>query len=177
MKEILNRLINQETISKEEAKKVLVNISKGVYNTSQIASFLTVYMMRSISVEELDGFREALLDLCLSIDISDFNAVNGQFAIAGQNSLFCVHATTANNTAFPIITKVNTTTLSFHTFSTSEGSMLDASNRLTVISDDQVMFSEMATDSFYEYYIDVVNRAEEAMVVTEASIVGLQTLD
>ena len=76
MKEILNRLINQETISKEEAKKVLVNISKGVYNTSQIASFLTVYMMRSISVEELDGFREALLDLCLSIDLSDFNAVD-----------------------------------------------------------------------------------------------------
>ena len=76
MKEILNRLINQETISKEEAKKVLVNISKGVYNTSQIASFLTVYMMRSISVEELDGFREALLDLCMAIDLSDFNAVD-----------------------------------------------------------------------------------------------------
>lgn len=76
MKEILNRLINQETISKEEAKKVLVNISKGDYNTSQIASFLTVYMMRSISVEELDGFREALLDLCLPVDLSDFNAVD-----------------------------------------------------------------------------------------------------
>ncbi|MGI9530838.1 anthranilate phosphoribosyltransferase [Lutimonas sp.] len=76
MKEILNRLINQETISKEEAKKVLVNISKGSYNNSQIASFLTVYMMRSISVEELAGFREALLDLCLSIDLSDFNAVD-----------------------------------------------------------------------------------------------------
>ncbi len=76
MKEILNRLINQETISKEEAKKVLVNISKGVYNNSQIASFLTVYMMRSISVEELAGFREALLDLCLSIDLSDFNTVD-----------------------------------------------------------------------------------------------------
>ena len=76
MKEILNRLINQETISKEEAKKVLVNISKGIYNNSQIASFLTVYMMRSISVEELAGFREALLDLCLSIDLSDFNTVD-----------------------------------------------------------------------------------------------------
>jgi anthranilate phosphoribosyltransferase len=76
MKEILNRLINQETISKEEAKKVLVNISKGVYNNSQIASFLTVYMMRSISVEELAGFREALLDLCLSINLSDFNTVD-----------------------------------------------------------------------------------------------------
>jgi len=76
MKEILNRLINQETISKTEAKKVLVNISKGVYNTSQIASFLTVYMMRSISVEELDGFREALLELCLPIDLSDYNTID-----------------------------------------------------------------------------------------------------
>ncbi len=76
MKEILNRLINQETISKKEAKNVLVNISKGVYNNSQIASFLTVYMMRSISVEELDGFREALLDLCLPVNLSDFNTID-----------------------------------------------------------------------------------------------------
>ena len=76
MKEILNRLINQETISKKEAKEVLKNISAGMYNTSQIASFLTVYMMRSISVEELDGFREALLELCLPIDLSEFNAID-----------------------------------------------------------------------------------------------------
>lgn len=76
MKEILNRLINQETISKQEAKEVLVNISKGIYNTSQIASFLTVYMMRSVSVEELDGFREALLELCLPVDLSDFNTID-----------------------------------------------------------------------------------------------------
>ena len=76
MKEILNRLINQEKISKQEAKNVLVNISNGKYNNNQIASFLTVYMMRSISVEELDGFREALLDLCLSIDLSEFNTID-----------------------------------------------------------------------------------------------------
>ncbi len=76
MKEILNRLINQEKISKQEAKDVLVNISNGNYNNSQIASFLTVYMMRSISVDELDGFREALLDLCLHIDLSDFNTID-----------------------------------------------------------------------------------------------------
>jgi len=76
MKEILNRLINQEKITKEEAKNVLVNISKGDYNTSQIASFLTVYMMRSISIDELDGFREALLDLCLHIDLSAYNTVD-----------------------------------------------------------------------------------------------------
>lgn len=76
MKEILNRLINQETISKNEANEVLKNISKDSYNPSQIASFLTVYMMRSISVEELDGFREALLEMCLPVDLSDFNAVD-----------------------------------------------------------------------------------------------------
>ena len=68
MKHILNRLINHETISKEEAKNVLVNISNGEYNQSQIASFLTVYMMRSITVNELEGFRDALLDLCLAVD-------------------------------------------------------------------------------------------------------------
>ncbi len=76
MKEILNRLINQETISKKEANEVLKNISKDNYNPSQIASFLTVYMMRSISVEELDGFREALLEMCLPVDLSDFNAID-----------------------------------------------------------------------------------------------------
>jgi len=76
MKEILNRLINQEKITKKEAKNVLVNISNGKYNNSQIASFLTVYMMRSISVDELDGFREALLELCLPIDLSEFNTVD-----------------------------------------------------------------------------------------------------
>ncbi|WP_117879869.1 anthranilate phosphoribosyltransferase [Aureibaculum luteum] len=76
MKQILNRLINHETISKEEAKNVLVNISKGEYNPSQIASFLTVYMMRSITVEELEGFRDALLDLCLAVDFSDYNTID-----------------------------------------------------------------------------------------------------
>ena len=76
MRELLNRLINHETISKQEAKKVLVNISKGDYNQSQIASFLTVYMMRSITLEELEGFRDALLELCLAVDFSDYNAID-----------------------------------------------------------------------------------------------------
>jgi len=76
MKKLLNRLINHETISKEEAKSVLVNISKGDYNTSQIAAFLTVYMMRSITLDELEGFRDALLDLCLAVDLSDYNPVD-----------------------------------------------------------------------------------------------------
>jgi len=76
MKQILNRLINHESISSEEAKEVLVNISKGVYNQSQIASFLTVYMMRNITLEELKGFRDALLELCIPIDLKEFDAID-----------------------------------------------------------------------------------------------------
>ncbi|WP_340076804.1 anthranilate phosphoribosyltransferase [Leptobacterium sp. I13] len=76
MKELLNRLINHETISKEEAKAVLVNISKGEYNTSQIAAFLTVYMMRSITIEELEGFRDALLELCVAIDFNGYETID-----------------------------------------------------------------------------------------------------
>lgn len=76
MKQILNRLINQESISTEEAKRVLVNISLGQYNQSQIASFLTVYMMRSITLEELEGFRDALLELCIPVNLSDFDPID-----------------------------------------------------------------------------------------------------
>ncbi len=76
MKHILNRLINHETISKEEANGVLVNISKGAYNQSQIASFLTVFMMRSITIEELEGFRDALLELCIAVDLSEYNPID-----------------------------------------------------------------------------------------------------
>jgi len=76
MKNILNRLINHEILTKEEAKDVLVNISSGSYNPSQISAFLTVYMMRSISIEELAGFREALLELCIRVDLSAYNTID-----------------------------------------------------------------------------------------------------
>jgi anthranilate phosphoribosyltransferase len=76
MKQILNRLINQESISSEEAKQVLVNISKGDYNQSQIASFLTVYMMRSITIDELQGFRDALLELCIPVHLDGYNTID-----------------------------------------------------------------------------------------------------
>ncbi|MFC0606021.1 anthranilate phosphoribosyltransferase [Winogradskyella pulchriflava] len=76
MKQLLNRLINQESISSEEAKDVLVNISLGKYNQSQIASFLTVYMMRSITIEELRGFRDALLELCIPVNLEGYNTID-----------------------------------------------------------------------------------------------------
>ncbi|MEM9687548.1 MAG: anthranilate phosphoribosyltransferase, partial [Bacteroidota bacterium] len=67
---------SHETISKQEAKEVLLNISKGIYNPSQIAAFLTVYMMRSITTEELEGFRDALLTLCVAVDLEEYNAID-----------------------------------------------------------------------------------------------------
>jgi anthranilate phosphoribosyltransferase len=76
MKAILNQLIRHEQLSKEQARQVIINIAEGHYNTSEIASFLTVFMMRSISLEELEGFRTALLELCIHVDLSEFNAID-----------------------------------------------------------------------------------------------------
>ncbi|MDC0106575.1 anthranilate phosphoribosyltransferase, partial [bacterium] len=76
MKHVLNRLINHETISSEEAKQILINISKGDYNQSQIAAFLTIFMMRTVTLEELKGFRDALLELCIPVDLSAYNPID-----------------------------------------------------------------------------------------------------
>ncbi len=76
MKTILNRLISHEQLTKAEARQMIINIADDNYNSSQIASFLTVYMMRSISLDELEGFREALLELCLAVDLSEFETID-----------------------------------------------------------------------------------------------------
>jgi anthranilate phosphoribosyltransferase len=76
MKTVLNRLIQHEKLSKAEARQIIINIADNQYSPSQIASFLTVYMMRSISLDELEGFRTALLELCLAVDLSDFNTID-----------------------------------------------------------------------------------------------------
>lgn len=76
MKEILNRLINNQTLSREEAKEVLTGLATGQYNNSQVASFLTVYLMRAIQVQELEGFRDAMLELCNSVDLEGYDAID-----------------------------------------------------------------------------------------------------
>ena len=76
MKAILNQLIEYEQLTSENARQVIINIAEGKYNPSQIAAFLTVFMMRSISLEELEGFRNALLELCNEVDLSQFNAID-----------------------------------------------------------------------------------------------------
>ncbi|MGZ4057221.1 MAG: anthranilate phosphoribosyltransferase [Bacteroidia bacterium] len=67
MKELLNNLFEHRTLTSEEAKEVLVNIASERYNTSQVAAFMSVFLMRSITVQELSGFRDAMLDLCLKV--------------------------------------------------------------------------------------------------------------
>ena len=67
MKEIFNELIDHRSLTKESAKKVLVELASGKYNPSQMAAFMTVYMMRSITVDELQGFRDAMLELCIPV--------------------------------------------------------------------------------------------------------------
>lgn len=76
MKAILNHLFEYKTLTKDQAKETLIGIGKGNYNSSQIASFLTVYMMRSIRVEELEGFRDAMLELCLPVDLFSYDAMD-----------------------------------------------------------------------------------------------------
>jgi len=76
MKNILNQLINHRTLSQQQAKNVLINLSSGQYNASEMAAFMTVYMMRSITIEELTGFREALLELCVPIDFSNYETID-----------------------------------------------------------------------------------------------------
>ena len=58
MKAILSRLFNHEELTRKEAKNLLLNITRGMYNDAQIAALLTVFQMRGIKVEELIGFRE-----------------------------------------------------------------------------------------------------------------------
>ena len=76
MKTILNKLFDQQRLTKKESKEVLIEIATKKFNEAHLASFLTVFMMRPISVNELAGFREALLELAVKIDLSEFNTID-----------------------------------------------------------------------------------------------------
>ncbi len=76
MKKILTRLFNHEILSRQEAEKIMSDMTRGVYNEVQTAALLTVYKMRSPSVEELIGFRNSLLESRIRIDLSDYNAID-----------------------------------------------------------------------------------------------------
>lgn len=76
MKKILNRLTQYETLTENESRNIIIDISEGKLNTSQISSFLTIFMIRNITIEELNGFRKALIELSLKIDLKEFDPID-----------------------------------------------------------------------------------------------------
>ena len=76
MKKILNHLFEHKTLSREEARDVLVAMSEGRYNESELAAFITVYLMRSITIDELLGFRDALLSLAVKVDLQETKVID-----------------------------------------------------------------------------------------------------
>ena len=76
MKTILPRLFNHEELTAEESKQILLNISREMYSEAQIAALLTVFQMRSITVDELAGFREALMETRIPIDFAPYRPID-----------------------------------------------------------------------------------------------------
>lgn len=76
MKHILQYLFEHKTFSREAAKEALVNIGKGLYNEHEVTAFMTVYLMRSITIDELLGFRDALMELCVKSDLGQYDAMD-----------------------------------------------------------------------------------------------------
>ncbi len=76
MKKILGILFGHKTLSRQQAYDVLLNIGKGLYNEYEITAFMTVYLMRSITIEELQGFRDALLELSVKVDFDGFETMD-----------------------------------------------------------------------------------------------------
>ena len=76
MKKILQQLFEHKTLDRPVAKQVLVDIGKGVYNEHEITAFMTVYLMRSITLQELQGFQDALLELCRPMNFDGFKTID-----------------------------------------------------------------------------------------------------
>lgn len=76
MKKILQHLFEYKTLSRDTAREVLLNIGKGMYNDHEVTSFMTVYLMRSITIDELQGFRDALLEICVAVEFNDYELMD-----------------------------------------------------------------------------------------------------
>ncbi len=76
MKKILQYLFEHKTLSKAQACEVLLGIGRGIYNEREVTAFMTVFLMRSITIEELQGFRDALLELCVKVDLGEYKTLD-----------------------------------------------------------------------------------------------------
>lgn len=76
MKKILQHLLEHKSLSYQQSKEVMLNIAKSIYNDTEITAFMTVYLMRSITIDELKGFRDGLLELALPLELRDFKTID-----------------------------------------------------------------------------------------------------
>ena len=76
MKEYLLKLIDGQTLSREETHTIMLNITKEQYNVQQIASLLMAMQTRGVTVAELLGFRDGLLETGKYIDFEDYNTLD-----------------------------------------------------------------------------------------------------
>lgn len=76
MKAILNYLFENRSFTKEESKNILITIARGKYNPAQMAAFITAYCMRNSTVDEMEGFRDAMLELCVPVDLETENLID-----------------------------------------------------------------------------------------------------
>jgi anthranilate phosphoribosyltransferase len=76
MKKILQHLFEHKTLSQQQAKEVMLNIAKGVYNDTEITAFITVFLMRSITIAELQGFRDGLLELAVPVNLNGYDVID-----------------------------------------------------------------------------------------------------
>lgn len=76
MKDILDKLINQYTLNEAESRGIMLRIANDEFSDAEIAAFITTYLMRPISIEELSGFRDALLELAVKVDFGDIEAID-----------------------------------------------------------------------------------------------------
>jgi anthranilate phosphoribosyltransferase len=76
MKKILQYLFEHKTLDRGQAKDVLTRIARGEFNESELAAFITVYLMRSVTIQELQGFRDALLELCVRVDLDGYETID-----------------------------------------------------------------------------------------------------
>lgn len=76
MKKILQHLFEHKALSRQQAKEIMLNIAKGTYNDVELTAFITVYLMRSITIDELQGFRDGLLELAVPVDLNDYKVMD-----------------------------------------------------------------------------------------------------
>jgi anthranilate phosphoribosyltransferase len=67
MKKILEYLLEHKSLTQKMAYDVMLQIGKGIYSEAEVASFVTIYLMRTITTNELIGFKQAIDEMCVPV--------------------------------------------------------------------------------------------------------------